>query len=318
MLRLCALCVQSTHDSRQLRRVSGFPHLADSLRLCVCALHSRAGFLHRHEAHDEIADRLRIFCADHSSFVHTIHAERLRILCSLVMNFADSLRLCALLMKTSQAFCTPLCTFCAPHSRKARSVSGRDEIADKFRLCAHSTHDKCGTPSPVVHFLCTPRNVSGSLHPHDEVCRHAQALCTFCAVHSRQLESVSGSLHPTMKFADSLRLCVCALHARKLRDASGFLHPHHEICGTSQALCPFCAFHSPKLRSVSGFVHPHDEVAESLRLWASSWGCKDRGQRGESREKRERKERRESRERRQRSDFSLFAQKAQNTTQNSN
>ena len=208
--------------------------------------------MHRHEAHDEIADRLRIFCADHSSFVHTIHAERLRILCSLVMNFADSLRLCALLMKTSQAFCTPLCTFCAPHSRKARSVSGRDEIADKFRLCAHSTHNKCGTPSP--------------------------ALCISCALHG----TCQALCSPMMKFADMRRLCALCVQSThdtcgtsqalcrpvmKLPTRSSSVHtPLTTIAEHRLRLCTSCALHG----TCQALCTPMMKFADMLRLCALS------------------------------------------------
>ena len=34
------------------------------------------------------------------------------------------------------------------------------------------------------------------LHAHDDVCRESQALCTCSALHARKLPNVSGSLHP--------------------------------------------------------------------------------------------------------------------------
>ena len=143
-----------------------------------------------------------------------------------------------------------MCTFCAPHSRKARNVSGsvqpRDEIADKFRLCEHSTHDNCGTPSPAlctscalhgtcqalsslptcsgsVHFVCSP------LTTHDN-CGESQAL--------RTLPTVSGSVsvHSTHEQA----FCTPMM---KLPTASGsFVQTIHLLCiPFMQNVSGFCA-----------------------------------------------------------------------------
>ena len=112
------------------------------------------------------------------------------------------------------------------------------------------------------------RSLSGSVHPPDDICRESQALSTFCAFHPRQLRSVSGSLHP---------------HDENCRRAQALSAAPHENSRASQALCTammklptgsgsehFCAFHSSKLRGVSGALHPMMKFADSLRLCAAA------------------------------------------------
>ena len=77
-------------------------------------------------------------------------------------------------------------------------------------------------------------DVSGCLHPHDENCRQAQALCTL-PHHKRG--AFQALCTPMMKIADRLRLC---------------------------------APRSCNLWGVSGCVRPHHKIADSLRLWALS------------------------------------------------
>ena len=164
------------------------------------------------------------------------------------------------------------------------------KIADSLRLwglSVFSTHENWG-------------DVSGSVHPHDEHCRHSQALSTpphgnwatsqaFCTP-IVQSPTVSGSG------------AFCVLQSPKVRDVSGSLHPHDENCrqsqalstpphgnwGTSQAVCTpiiksptasgsghFRCSPTPTARDVSGSLHPHDEncrqsqalCTPSRKLW---------------------------------------------------
>ena len=103
-----------------------------------------------------------------------------------------------------------------------------------------------------------------------ETGRPSEAICTFCALHSRKLRNVSGYLHllkkPMMKLADSLRLC--AFHSRKVRNVSGFVQRHAENGRQSQVACTFWALHSRKLGNVSGYLHCFMKLSDRLRLFA--------------------------------------------------
>ena len=98
------------------------------------------------------------------------------------------------------------------------------------------------------------RDVSGFLHPHDEIVWLSQAVCIFWTLRSRKLRDVSGSLHPQDEFADSLALW--GLFGHSTHENSGkpqaFCTPHYENCRHLQALSIFG-------RDVSGFLHPHDD-----------------------------------------------------------
>ena len=162
-------------------------------------------------------------------------AERLRLSAPPMMQFADSLRLCALL--------------------------------------GHATHENCGTSQavcmplmkfPTVSGYVHPRSrkwwgVSGGLHAHDENCRESQALCAFCERHSRKLRGVSGSVHPHRKIADSLRLCApartkmvgrlrrLACPESKLPTVSGSVHPPMRKLPTASGSEDFLRFPRTKI-----------------------------------------------------------------------
>ena len=127
------------------------------------------------------------------------------------------------------------------------------------------------------------RDVSGSLHRHDENCRQSQALsalphenwgtsqalCTPHDEHCRPSQALSTPPHgnwgtsqaacaPHHKIADSLRLwgTFCALRSPKLGDVSGSVHPHGENCRQSQALS---APPHENWGTSQAFYTPHDE-----------------------------------------------------------
>ena len=84
----------------------------------------------------------------------------------------------------------------------------------------------------------------------------SQALCTFCALHSRKWRGVSGGLHAFDEIAESLKLFAL------------FVHAAHENGGTSQAVCMLLM----KLPAASGCLHflgaPLTKMAERLMLFA--------------------------------------------------
>ena len=94
--------------------------------------------------------------------------------------------------------------------------------------CIPSCHELSYDETAAGLTLCAPpasrklRDVSGSLHPHDEVADSLRLGALF--VHSTH--EISGASQafctPMMKIADSLRRCA---------------PPPHENCGTPQALC---------------------------------------------------------------------------------
>ena len=82
---------------------------------------------------------------------------------------------------------------------------------DSCTPVSRPTMSYCVMNLPTSQALCTPRHEnSGTAQAfctlNDAFSRQPQALCTCCALHSRKLRDVSGSLHPHDEFADSLRL----------------------------------------------------------------------------------------------------------------
>ena len=128
---------------------------------------------------------------------------------------------------------------CAPPRMKLRKSHARTpvmKLADNLRLCE----------------LPLTRNVSGSVHPHNEACRQCQALRT--PPHGT-CGTPQSSVHPHDEFADSehstaencgtsqafytpMVTCADSLRLRALS-----VHTTHDNCGTSQALC------TPKMKS---------------------------------------------------------------------
>ena len=162
---------------------------------------------------------------------------------------AGRLRLCAPPHENGRRPQAPS-TFCALRSRKLWDVSGflhpHDENCRQPQaLCAHA-HENRGASqalcTPMMKIadslrLCAPaltkwRDVSGSVHAHDENCRPSQALCARAHENGGTSQALCT---PMMKIADSLRLC--APPSQKLGDVSGSVQPHDENCRQSQALC---------------------------------------------------------------------------------
>ena len=89
-------------------------------------------------------------------------------------------------------------------------------------------------------------DVLSAVHPHAHSCQQPQALHTFCALHSPKLRDASGSVHPMMKTADSLRLWA----------------PPHAIRRQSRALRSSTTFYA-RLTQFHSFFFP--EFHECLR-----------------------------------------------------
>ena len=127
------------------------------------------------------------------------------------------------------------------------------------------------------------RDVSGFLHPHDEIadslrlfalflrsspenCGTSQAVCTFLRPHGENCRQSHAVCSPAPKNAERLRLSAPLF--MESPTVSGSEHPAHENCGTSWAVYTFLL----KLPTASGCLHffcaPVPKIAGRIRLFA--------------------------------------------------
>ena len=132
-------------------------------------------------------------------------------------------------------------------------------MADSLRLFAlfgRSAPENWGTFQAICIVLRNLPTVSGCLH----------FLCTRAPKIGERLRLFAFFDTPTMKLADSLRLC--ALQSRKLWNVSGFLH-RHDVNGRRPQVARTCwAPRSRKLGNVSSCLHCLMKLADSLKLFA--------------------------------------------------
>ena len=114
-------------------------------------------------------------------------------------------------------------------------------------------------PPPFTKFVGRLR----LLAPPSYYCRQSQALGTFCALHSPKARDVSGSLHPHDENCRQSQ-ALSAFPHENWETSQALCAPHDEHCRPFQVLSTPSAEIGGRLRLFA----PHHKIADSFRLWA--------------------------------------------------